>query len=204
MTQSLPTGLNDTFLWSEELGRGWHTRPAMRYEGQYFAHYQKLDNTQMGGLLTKARCELVDKHMPDHFAVDIGIGGGRFVTEHGGDGYDVCEDAIKWLGDNFVDPYKTSIYAATCWDSLEHIPEPEKLLARVEKWLFVSMPVYDDMPDVLQSKHYKPGEHVHYFTRDGFLRWCAEQGFECVEMNRVESDLGREGIMSFAFKRVAG
>lgn len=204
MTQSLPTGLTDTFLWSEELGRGWHTRPAMRYEGQYFAHYQKLDATPMGTLLTKARCDLVDKYIPDHYAVDIGIGGGRFVTEHGGDGYDVCEEAIKWLGDNFVDPYKTSIYAATCWDSLEHIPDPALLLKQVEAWLFVSLPICESREEWAASKHFKPGEHVHYFTRDGFLRWCAEQGFECVEMNRVESDLGREGIMSFAFKRVAG
>lgn len=203
MTPSLPSGLTDTLLWSEEKGQGFHTRPAMRYEGQYFAHYQKLDATPMGGLLTKARCELVDRYMPQHYAVDIGIGGGRFVTEHGGDGYDVCEDAVKWLGDNYVDPYKTPIHAATCWDSLEHIPEPEKLLAQVTDWLFVSMPIYEDMADVLQSKHYKPGEHLHYFTQEGFLRWCGEQGFECVEMNRVESDLGREGIMSFAFKRVA-
>lgn len=204
MTQSLPVGLTDCLLWSPEKGYGWHSRPAMLYSGDYFAHYQKLDATPMGELLTKARCELVDKYMPDHYAVDIGIGGGRFVTEHGGDGYDVCEDAIKWLGDSYVDPYKTSIYAATCWDSLEHIQEPEKLLAQVEKWLFVSLPVFEDADDVLSSKHYKPGEHLWYFSSTGFINWCAEQGFECVEMNRVESDLGREGIMSFAFKRVAG
>lgn len=204
MTQSLPVGLTDTFVWSDQKGYGFHTRPAMLYTGDYFEHYQKLDATPMGGLLTKARCELVDKYMPDHYAVDIGIGGGRFVTEHGGDGYDVCEAAVKWLGDNFVDPYKTSIYAATCWDSLEHIPEPEKLLAQVEKWLFVSLPVCDTQEQWLSSKHMKPGEHLHFWSAAGFINWCAEQGFECVEMNRVESDLGREGIMSFAFKRVAG
>lgn len=175
----------------------------MSYSGEYFAHYQKLDATQMGGLLTKARCELVDKHMPDHYAVDVGIGGGRFVTEHGGDGFDVCEDAVKWLGDSFVNPYETSVYAATCWDSLEHIPEPEKLLAQVENWLFVSMPIYQDLGDVLQSKHYKPGEHLHYWTLPGFIAWAETQGFQVMEVNHAETELGREGITSFAFKRVA-
>lgn len=209
MTQSLPTGLTDTFLWSEELGRGWHTRPAMRYEGQYFAHYQKLDATPMGGLLTKARLELVRKYCDSCDTVDIGIGGGRYVLESGGKGFDVCDDAVEWLqvGGRYRDPYDKCygpVKAITCWDSLEHIPEPEKLLAQVEKWLFVSMPVYDDMTDVLQSKHYKPGEHLHYFTAVGFINWCAQQGFECVEINHAESELGRDGIASFAFKRVAG
>lgn len=206
MTQSLPTGLNDTFLWSEELGRGWHTRPAMRYEGQYFAHYQKLDNTQMGALLTRARLDLVGKYWSPNDTVDIGIGGGRYVQESGGCGYDVCDDAVEWLKKcrSYFDPYRGYADAITCWDSLEHIPDPALLLKNVGKWLFVSLPICESRDEWAKSKHFKPGEHVHYFTQQGFLRWCAEQGFECVEMNRVESDLGREGIMSFAFKRVAG
>lgn len=206
MTQSLPVGLTDAFLWCEELGRGWHTRPTMRYEGQYFAHYQKLDNTKMGALLTRARLDLVLKYCAASDTVDIGIGGGRYVQESGGKGFDVCDDAVEWLLQNnrYYDPYHTQVKAVTCWDSLEHIPDPALLLKQVKEWLFVSLPICESREEWAASKHFKPGEHVHYFTRDGFLRWCAEQGLECVEMNRVESDLGREGIMSFAFKRVAG
>lgn len=209
MTQSLPTGLTDCLLWSPEKGYGWHSRPAMLYSGDYFAHYQKLDNTKMGALLTRARLELVGKYCAPSEVVDIGIGGGRFVQESGGWGYDVCADAVKWLQGFgvFKDPYDLRygpITAVSCWDSLEHIPDPQKLLAEVREWLFVSLPVFEDADDVLSSKHFKPGEHLWYFSSTGFINWCAEQGFECVEMNRVESDLGREGIMSFAFKRVAG
>lgn len=205
MTQSLPTGLTDCLLWSPEKGYGWHSRPAMLYSGDYFAHYQKLDNTKMGALLTRARLELVGKYTKPNFGCDIGIGGGRYVQESGGYGFDVCADAVKWLKDNrlFVSE-DTRLQVATCWDSLEHIPDPRALLARVSEWLFVSLPVFEDADEVLSSKHYKPGEHLWYFSPTGFINWCAEQGFECVEMNRVESDLGREGIMSFAFKRVAG
>lgn len=204
MTQSLPTGLTDTFVWSDQKGYGFHTRPAMLYTGDYFEHYQKLDNTKMGMLLTRARLELVDRYTRLTANVDIGIGGGRFVQESGGYGFDVCEAAVKWLGKNFVDPYKGKVSSVTCWDSLEHIPEPEKLLAQVKDWLFVSLPVCENQAEWLASRHFKPAEHIHYWSATGLISWCAEQGFECVEMNRVESDLGREGIMSFAFKRVAG
>jgi len=209
MTQSLPVGLTDCLLWSPEKGYGWHSRPAMLYSGDYFAHYQKLDNTKMGALLTRARLDLVGKYCKPIDTVDIGIGGGRYVQESGGWGYDVCADAVTWLRDNgyYRNPYSDAmgdVKAITCWDSLEHIPDPQALLAEVREWLFVSLPVFEDADDVLSSKHYKPGEHLWYFSSTGFINWCAEQGFECVEMNRVESDLGREGIMSFAFKRVAG
>lgn len=204
MTQSLPSGLTDTLLWSEEKGHGFHTRPAMRYEGQYFAHYQKLDATHMGGLLTQARVDLVSKFFPTGQVVDIGIGGGRFVEWASAFGFDVCEDAVTWLKSRlrYLDPYAQPVQAITCWDSLEHIPEPEKLLAQVTGWLFVSLPLCETQAEWLASKHYKPGEHLFYWSLRGFINWCGEQGFECVEVNYAETELGREGIASFAFKRI--
>lgn len=203
MDRSLPSGLQDTFVWSSSRGQGFHSRPAMLYGGEYFAHYQKLDETKMGGLLTQARVALVEKYMPDNYPVDIGIGGGRFVTELGCYGFDVCPDAVSWLGDSFRDPYAEPVVAITCWDSLEHIPEPEKLLAQVTDWLFVSLPTCETESEWLNSKHMKPGEHLHFWSIQGFVSWCSELGFECYEINRAETELGREGITSFAFKRVA-
>lgn len=203
MQQTLPAGLNNTFLWSEELGYGWHTAPAMHYDSGYFAHYQKLDATPMGAALTKARVELVSKYTTPSYGCDIGIGGGRYVEESNGFGFDVCPDAVSWLEDNGrLAEQEYGLQVATCWDSLEHIPEPEKLLARVREWLFVSMPIYKDMQGVLTSKHYKPGEHLHYWTLAGFIAWCERQGFEVQEVNHAEEELGREGITSFAFRRV--
>ncbi|MND98565.1 hypothetical protein D3C80_909240 [compost metagenome] len=205
MTNALPPGLTDCLLWSDELGYGWHGRQPMDYSGPYFAKYQQLDATPMGAALTQARLDLVRRHFVGQ-VVDIGIGGGRFVTEAEAMGFDVNAEAVAWLErqGRFYDPYRHHAEAVTCWDSLEHIPEPEKLLAQVGEWLFVSMPIYDSQAHCLQSKHYKPGEHIHYFTLNGFITWCQRQGFELVEINQVESELGREGITSFAFRRMHG
>lgn len=206
MHATLPAGLKNTFLWSEELGQGWHSAQPMDYTGNYFANYQALDNTPMGAALTRARIELVGKFVAPNTVLDIGIGGGRFVQESGGYGYDVSAEAIKWLctSRRHLDPYLpgVNVPAITCWDSLEHIPDPERLLSRVQRWLFVSMPIYTGLADVLQSKHYKPGEHLHYWTFEGFVNWCERQGFKLMECNHAETELGREGITSFAFKRV--
>ncbi|MCW1937514.1 hypothetical protein OMD46_16425 [Pseudomonas sp. MDMC_285] len=81
------------------------------------------------------------------------------------------------------------------------MPEPEKLLDHVGEWLFVSMPIYEGQAHCLQSKHYKPGEHIWYWTLPGLIGWMERQGFALVEMNQSESELGREGITSFAFRR---
>lgn len=205
MTNALPPGLTDCLLWSDELGMGFHPRAPMNYSGPYFEKYQQLDATPMGAALTRARVELVRRHFAGQ-VVDIGIGGGRFVTEAQAMGYDVNAEAVAWLKqqDRYYDPYRHHAEAITCWDSLEHIPEPEKLLDRVGEWLFVSMPIYDSQAHCLQSKHFKPGEHVWYFTLHGFIAWCERQGFELMEVNHAESELGREGITSFAFRRFHG
>lgn len=205
MTNALPPGLTDCLLWSEELGMGFHPRPPMDYSGPYFEKYQLLDATPMGASLTQARIDLVRRHFAGQ-VVDIGIGGGRFVTESGAMGFDVNPEAVAWLRaqERYYDPYQHHAEAVTCWDSLEHIPEPEKLLDHVGEWLFVSMPIYKDQADCLASKHYKPGEHCWYWSLQGLVAWCERQGFELVEMNEAESILGREGITSFAFRRFHG
>ncbi len=204
MTQSLPRGLTGQFLWCPEKGIGWHSAPPMEYSGEYFAHYQKLDNTPMGAALTRARLELVSKYVAPNTVVDIGIGGGRFVQESGGYGYDVSKEATEWLQktNSYCDPYEVVVRSITCWDSLEHIPEPEKLLANVRDWFFVSLPTFESAEEALQSKHFKPAEHLWYFSIPGLIRWAEDQGFQVTEVNHAETELGREGITSFAFKRV--
>ena len=202
MTSALPNGLTDCLLWSEELGMGYHPRPPMDYSGPYFKKYQALDATPMGEALTRARVAMTRRHYQGG-VVDIGIGGGRFVQAADGWGYDVNAEAVAWLRqqERYFDPYATPTEAISCWDSLEHIPEPEKLLAQVGEWVFVSMPVYLSQWDCLKSKHYKPGEHLWYWTQNGLIAWFARQGFGCVEINDSESELGRDGITSFAFRR---
>jgi len=201
MNRNLPPGLTDCLLWSDQLGMGYHPRPPMDYTGSYFAKYQDMDATEMGELLTAARVDLVRKYF-DGDVVDIGIGGGRFVTDSGSRGYDVNPEAVAWLGDRYLDPYESGADAVTCWDSLEHIHEPEKFLDTVKKWLFVSMPTYQNQTDCLASKHFKPGEHIWYWTVRGFINWCSRNGFAVYEVNTMETDIGREGITTFVCCRI--
>jgi hypothetical protein len=205
MQINLPIGFEDSLIWWHERGMGFHPRPPIDYQADYWQEYRERDATPMGEALTKARVDFVRKHIGSDIQhlVDIGIGGGRFVREADCWGFDVNESAIEWLRSHnaFTNPMTAPPEAISCWDALEHIPKPEKLLKHVKNWLFVSLPIFDNPATITASKHYKPGEHIWYFTHRGLVIWCAAQGFELIEYNHIESDLGREGITSYAFKR---
>ena len=89
----------------------------------------------------------------------------------------------------------------TVWDSLEHIDDMSAAIQHIDRFAFVSIPVFSGYDDVLASKHFRPDEHIHYFTVAGLIRWFDKQGFNCREYNQVESDIGREGIGTFVFER---
>jgi len=173
------------------------------YDSAYWNKYRVMDDTETGEKLTSARVDMVRRHFKGQ-GIDVGIGGGRFVTASGFHGFDVNSAALAWLVSRgaYANPYLDKPEAITCWDSLEHVPDPDLLLASTREWLFVSMPIFEGQQHCLFSKHYKPGEHIHYFTFDGFISYCISQGFVLAEHNIMESDLGREDIHSFAFRRV--
>ncbi|HGE8505215.1 methyltransferase domain-containing protein [Serratia ureilytica] len=161
----------------------------------------------MGHALTKSRVALVERHHGDGMVLDVGIGAGQFVEARPQTwGYDVNPVGVQWLKlrGRWADLYSADAFPAlTFWDSLEHIDKPELAVAKAKQWVFVSIPIFAGGDAIMASHHYRPNEHIWYFTHDGLLRWFAEQGFTCVESNTIESDLGRVGIGSYAFKRTA-
>ena len=205
MQKNLPNGWEDSLIWSPEKGMGFHPREPISYEHDYWEKYLGYDDTPLGEALTAARKELVDFYYRGS-VVDIGIGGGKFVLSMGarGFGFDVNTDAINWLMANnrFCDPYAGPVSCITCWDSLEHIPHPENLINQVTDWVFVSLPIFENPNTITKSKHYRPGEHIWYWSDSGLTKWFKELGFELIEKNNMETDLGREAISTYVFRRI--
>jgi len=198
-------------IWLPDPGLGFCrvVAPAI-YGSAYWVEYTQRDASEIGRRLTAGRREFVGSVLgswPRVDLVDVGIGGGRFCREADCLGFDVNPLAIEWLqhNDRWFDLGRASIQNACFFDSLEHIVDPTPMLANIREHAFVSTPIYKDMQDCLRSKHLKlNGEHVHYWTRKGldvFMRW---HGFEMVARSEFETWCGREGIESFAFKRVEG
>jgi len=95
-------------------------------------------------------------------------------------------------------------YDVICFfDVLEHIADWATILPVMHKAKYIAgtVPILNDGKDLFKWKHYKPGEHFHYWH---------ERGFE-VEMNRIGFEKMAHGwpecpprvdILSFQYRRV--
>lgn len=196
------------FTWWPVPGIGYYPVEAgiEPYDQAYFDSFARNAKTDLGQALMAARLEFVERHHHGPL-IDVGIGSGAFVQLRDKHrltfGYDVNPCGIEWLKARnlFADPYQTPFDAASMWDVLEHIPDFPRLLVNVREWLFLSLPIFDDVEHVFCSKHYKPNEHCWYFTLKGLRVALSLCGFVLVEQSRIETELGREDIGTFAFRR---
>jgi hypothetical protein len=112
--------------------------------------------------------------------LDIGYGNGAFLNQARRAGMEIF--GIDLHGEDFGIPevnYDTAVtFDLICFfDSIEHFPEFDQILRLNAKNAIVSVP---DPPNFFQAqpklwRHYKPGEHLHYFSRTSldllFHRW---------------------------------
>ena len=177
------------------------------YGRAYWETYRAYDAGPLAAAINAARIGLVDRHAGDGATVvDIGIGAGGFIRSRPGPtfGCDVNPLALEWLEREGRLAGPLGGYRAfTLWDVIEHAEDPGLLLRDVPdgSWLFCSLPIFPDLGAIRASRHYKPGEHLYYWTEDGFVGWMAEQRFALAEVTAAETAAGRDSIGSFAFRR---
>lgn len=196
-------------IWFPELGIGYYPVVSTPYDASYFDKYVEMENTKIGLELNEARLNLVrttlKKERLENDVIDIGIGSGAFVKELDNcKGYDINPKAVDWLKNRYLyrSPYVDKFSNATFWDSLEHIHKPKALLDNVENFVFISCPIYEDGEHILRSKHFRKDEHCWYWTHGGLITFMATFGFRYISSNKMESDIGREDISTFVFKRM--
>jgi hypothetical protein len=187
------------------------TRPAPIYGERYFENYAKRAGTPIANELNAGRVAFVNKHVGrDMHVLDIGVGSGEFILSRNEKrkestwGFDVNKVAEKWLRKTELWSDDISLFHAfTFWDVLEHVSRPADYLDRILDgcWVFTSIPIFTDLTRIRESKHYKPGEHLYYFTEEGFVNWMGMHGFWLIEVDDFETRAGRESILSFAFRK---
>lgn len=197
---------HDGLVWNEEIGYGYYPVDNTGvYNDDYFDKYRGYEQTDFGDRLNSARVELAKRFSDGGEVIDIGIGSGQFVRAMDCKGYDVCEKAINWLKETgrWVNFWVTGAYNAslvTFFDSFEHEANIHGLIENCcGRNVLISIPIFDDKSHVLRSKHFRKDEHYHYFTRDGLVRWFKQHNYDLMYESTIESDIGREGIGTFAF-----
>jgi hypothetical protein len=180
---------------------------SVEYDNHYIENYFRLENTDIAKKLNAGRTAITEKHCLK--LLDIGIGSGEFIKSSGllTYGFDVNPIAIRWLKEAgiYKDPYAEmpQVDGLTFWDSIEHIPNPGALLSLMKSGClaFISLPIFTDLTRLKKSKHYKPGEHLYYFTSNGIIKYMTDSGFSLIEMSDFETRAGREDILSFVFRK---
>lgn len=184
------------------------------YNKATFMRLKKRDESEMARAINEFRVRLVNKYVPaGRRVLDIGIGAGTFMEARGNClGFDINPYTVKILKKSarFFDPYKdafgiATIEGVTFFDSLEHIVNPRRILDRlVGQHVIVSLPIFWNRKHLMNSRHFKPGEHLWYFTRRSFLLYMGAAGFEMLEERNDETFMGRESIKTFVFRKTEG
>lgn len=194
-------------IWYPKVGIGFH--PSVQevpYDKKYFEKYCEYEKTPRGRELTQARVSLVNKYIGESgWMVDFGCGNGSFVRARGDNtlGFDINPETVTHLKSikKYCPFYHLPVPNASFWDSLEHCRYPSDVLKHVTEFAFVSIPIARDGEHAAEYRHLRPGEHYWHFTNEGFRLFAESCGFECLEQNQMESDLGREFISSYVLRR---
>ena len=156
------------------------------YDEAYFKKCAGYDQ-DVADRVNEGRVALVEKYH-QNYVLDIGIGAGDFIQKRPRTkGYDANPYANTWLKErNLYDDRIGDYKAITMWDVLEHLVDPNATLKHVGQnaYLFVSLPIFSDLTNIRQSKHYRPNEHLYYFTRDGLVNWLALYGLPPTKKNK--------------------
>jgi hypothetical protein len=180
----------------------------IKYEKDYFEKYVHMENTEIAKKINKFRTEITSKYCQN--ILDIGIGSGEFIKSSKIKvyGYDINPYGKKWLEEQslFLNPYEDNvdnIEGFSFWDSIEHFYEPTSLLAKIHanKYIFISLPVFEDIMQIKKSKHYRPNEHMTYFTIKGLVLFLEGLGYKILEVSSEEIKCGRESIFTFVAKK---
>lgn len=180
------------------------------YGSEYYEKVRAYEGSAIAQAVNNGRLELMDRHLTlDAKVIDVGAGTGDFMRAARAAGFDaygfeVMKKAISQLKHDglFADDV-SGFDAVTIWDTIEHMEDPELTLRAIRKGarLFVSLPIFDDLGRIRESKHYRPGEHLYYWTEQGFIEWMGLYGFRLLEKSAHETAAGRESIGAFAFVR---
>jgi hypothetical protein len=166
------------------------------YNADYLLHYKLYGRTTFGKALNKKRWSFVLNNTQTNVLLDFGCGADSFS--------DLKPNGIKVFS---YDPYfkkdfsflHASLDTVTFWDSFEHITRLGIVPLLGAKQIVMSIPIIYDGLDICSWKHFRPGEHIWYFSQKALIRLMQKWGYKIINSDDFESVMGREDIFSYCF-----
>lgn len=178
------------------------TSTIVAYDQTYWQKYQSYANSPNAQYINNSRLKLISKYNYENI-IDIGIGNGQFCESANCKGFDINHSAVDWLIDQnrLKNPYSQKNKSLSFWDSLEHFKDPTQILNTITKFAFISIPIVKDWETIETWKHWRPDEHLWYFSEQGLCNYMEQKNFRHIETNDAETTAGRQDILSFVFEK---
>jgi len=181
------------------------------YDIDYTKNYIEYEHGDKAMMLMDIRTQWVKDFLPEGSTlIDYGCGTGLFLrclkNNYICCGYDVNESVINYAKSKnmihryFNDPNTIPgiFEGITLFDVLEHFENPLEEMKKLNKLLldrgliFISTPntelnPIDSIPD--DWRHFKPNEHLHYFTQYSLVRLAEKSGFKILKTDFRESEV---------------
>jgi hypothetical protein len=186
------------------------TSTPIEYGDGYWDNYTKYEHSSIAEALNEFRTSITEKYCS--CVLDIGVGCGTFIKKLSIPcyGFDINPRAVEWLLKKGIyrNPYNdipVEVGGLTLWDVLEHLPNSDDLLTILPlgMYVIVSIPIFEDVRKVRESKHFKKNEHYTYWESKGLKTYMKDIGFDLLETRDDETRIGRESIKTFVFEKVS-
>lgn len=192
-----------------QCGHSWqfNVQP-FKYGGEYATAYNQRPAIEMSWV----RIAHLFRFARTGKILDIGYGNGEFIRQalkagYQAFGYDTHSDATDLP---VVKDTSGRWDIVTFFDSWEHI-EDIGFIDQIDAGLFVvtvpNLPPLADEAFIRIWKHYKPNEHLHYFTRDSILRFLSRHGYTLLDVSDIEDVIRKpsggpfSNTLTYTFKR---
>lgn len=162
------------------------------YNESYMEKYRSYENEPLTRELMAARWGLMSRYLNGHRTLlDLGTGTGTFLRSPAAPeglelhGNDINPGSPYFGGAVQLFVRKKSVDVLTMFDVVEHLPAPREVLEDLRpRLLVVNTPNIGALespdPEIFAWKHYRPGEHLHYFSRTSLSALFLHAGY-CVE-----------------------
>ena len=188
-------------------------RPSLRDPMQYDAAYESKYLAYPEDSINRIRlnfiklCETVETKS----ILDYGCGSGSFVKAARLTGYEAYGFDVNDYTADLRPPAGFSPDTITAWDSFEHLTDEQQTelfgIAKNAKRIILSVPDFaaPDKNKIRQWRHYRPREHLHYYTSAALSIRFLKKGFETVFISHAEDAVRKapwkNNILTVGFAR---
>jgi len=159
------------------------------YVGQAAFSHKSTANLRVGYIL---------EHIPASELIsvlDFGSGQGHFVKNMNSviptSAYDLAN--LPELEDFYIqNPYQYNFSLVTFFDSLEHCYDIGWVISNIKaRYICISVPWCHSYSEYWMTKwrHFKPNEHLWYFTEKSLLTFMDRMGYNCLYRGNIEDCL---------------